>query len=336
MIGRLIRNVQETGFIRSLVHTGTLAVIVDGLNEVSAATREKIGAFARDMSKGDVMIGTQPIEWIPPPQARIVDLLPLTREEAEEFLLSRPIRDDVTQRVHGSAYIDAVHAFLRRSLDEAPSEADSQAAKLVLSNPFDLAFAADLIAQGSDFSATALIGEAFRLADRGAPGELGYRDIVGQPFPLTRFGRHAIQMRLEDRNWFKADEFAAELSCLLQRKLLVRRIVRGASQEEERIQFRHDRVWDFFMTAAFLEDIEFWEEHLDDPRFRGVYLRVAETWPPEDAVRVRDMLVVAAAERGEHATSDEFIKRLEARRRSRESQSTLEGDQRSAQSSTQN
>ena len=87
----------------------------------------------------------------------------------------------------------------------------------------------------------------------------------------------------------------------------------------ERIQFRHDRVWDFFIAAAFLGDPDLWAGHLADPRFRGAYLRIAETWVPEAAAKVRDRLVVTAAERGDHTVSDEFIKRLEARRRSRKS-----------------
>jgi hypothetical protein len=57
-----------------------------------------------------------------------------------------------------------------------------------------------------------------------------------------------------------------------------------------------------------------WDEHLSDPRFRGAYLRIAETWPPAAAAKVRDRLIVAAAERGDHSTSDEFIARLEARK----------------------
>src|SRR3712207_7466891 len=52
-------------------------------------------------------------------------------------------------------------------------------------------------------------------------------------FPLVRFGRHAVTMRLEDRNWFKPDEFAAELSSLLERKLLVRRAVRSEEHTSE-------------------------------------------------------------------------------------------------------
>ncbi|MCI0755494.1 NACHT domain-containing protein [Teichococcus vastitatis] len=314
-IARRIHNVQETGFVRSLVHTGALTVIVDGLNEVSAATREKISAFAADMTKGHVLIGTQPIEWVPPATARTLDLLPLNRAEAKAFLLSRPIGADPASRVREQAYAAAVEEFLRRNLDDAPSNEERSAAALVLSNPFDLTLAADLLAQGLLPSATALIDEAFRMAEHGIPGEPGYQAVAGQPFPLIRFGQLAVAMRLEDRNWFKPEEFPAELPSLLQRRLLVRRTLRSSTDVEERVLFRHDRVWDFFIAAAFGNDPALWEEHLADPRFRGAYLRIAETWPTEDANRVRDLLVVNAANRGDHTTSDSFIKRLEARRK---------------------
>jgi hypothetical protein len=221
---------------------------------------------------------------------------------------------DAEQAVHGEAYAHGVTAFLRRALDEAPGEDERRAAELVLSNPFDLNFAADLLTQGLIPSAVALIDEAFRLADCGSPGQPGYRGIAGQPFPLVAFGRQAVAMRLDDRNWFKSDEFAEEMPCLLDRRLVVRHAVRGADdKEEERIQFRHDRVWDFFIAAAFLANPDLMLEHLEDPRFRGAYLRIAGTWPVEGAKRVRDRLIVSAAKSGDHTTSDEFIKRLDAR-----------------------
>ncbi len=35
---------------------------------------------------------------------------------------------------------------------------------------------------------------------------------------------------------------------------------------------------DFFIAAPFNADPELWEEHIEDTRFRGAYLRIAETW----------------------------------------------------------
>jgi HEAT repeats len=190
-IARMIHQIQEVGFIRSMVHTRAMMVIIDGLNEVSADTREKVGAFARDMSRGNVLIGTQPIEWLPPKGAQIVDLMPLDRPEALRFLLTRPVGYDTSQNRHG----DAVAAFVDHALDEAPTEDDRRAATLMLSNPFDLSFAADLLAQGTMPQATSLIDASFRLADGGTIEQPGYRTLTGQPFPLVRFGRHATMMR---------------------------------------------------------------------------------------------------------------------------------------------
>jgi hypothetical protein len=185
-ISHIIHDVQETGFVRSLVYTRALTVIVDGLNEVAADTREKIGAFARDMSKRDVLVASQPIEWRPPPNSRTIELLPLDRSEATAFIESRPVGADPNQLCHGLAYKTAVQKFVSRALDEAPSEIERETVELMLSNPFDLAFAAELLARGRMPSPNALVDEAFRLADE------RYREIAKVPFPLEAFGRHAV------------------------------------------------------------------------------------------------------------------------------------------------
>ncbi|WP_158554678.1 HEAT repeat domain-containing protein [Methylovirgula sp. 4M-Z18] len=310
-ICHIIQNVQETGFIRGLVHTRSLFVIVDGLNEVSADTREKIGAFAREMSKGDVIVATQPIEWRPPPNARTLELLPLNRAEATDFIESRPVGSDSNQPCHGQDFKVAAQAFVSRALDNAPSQIEREASMLILSNPFDLTFAAELVARGIKPSATMLIDEAFRLATQ------NYQEVAKIPFPLRAFGRHAVKMRSEDRNWLNPDEFVAEAPFLLAQRLLVSRALQSAQGIENRLLFRHDRVWDFFIAAAFADDPDFWTQYAGDARFHGAFLRIAESWDPEHAKKVRDQLNLAAANSGDHSTSDEFIKRLEKRLRAK-------------------
>jgi hypothetical protein len=304
-ISRIIHDVQETGFVRSLVHTRALQVIVDGLNEVEADTREKIRAFA--MSKGDVIVATQPIEWRLPANSRKVELLPLDRSEATAFLMSRPVGADQTQPCQGEAYKEAVRKFVSIAFDEPPPQIERETAELMLSNPFDLTFAAELLARGRMPSPTALVDEAFRLADE------RYREIAKVAFPLDAFGLHAVKMRIEDRNKLSPDEFPAETSCLQEQRLLVPRAIKGAHGEEKNwLLFRHERVWDFFIAAAF-KDPDLWSKHLGDARFHGVYLRIAETWDPDSAERVMTHLNVTAAHSGDHSTSDEFIKRLDRR-----------------------
>jgi HEAT repeat protein len=306
-ISRIIHGVQEAGFVRSLVHTRALQVIVDGLNEVEADTREKIRTFARDMSKGDVIVATQPIEWRPPANSREVELLPLDRAEATAFLMSRPVGADETQPCQGEAYKEAVQKFVASAFDEPPPQIERETAELMLSNPFDLTFAAELMARGHTPSPTALVDEAYRLAAE------RYQSTNLAAFPLEKFGKHAVKMRTEDRNRLTPDEFPAEASCLQEQRLLVPRAIKGAHGKEKNwLLFRHERVWDFFIAAAF-KDPDLWSQHIDDARFRGVYLRIAETWDPESAERVMTQLNVSAAHSGDHSTSDEFIKRLDKR-----------------------
>jgi hypothetical protein len=78
----------------------------------------------------------------------------------------------------------------------------------------------------------------------------------------------------------------------------------------------------FFIAAAFAADADLMDRYSADPRFRGGYLRIADTWQPDAAMRVREHLILVAAERGDHTTSDEFIKRLEARRGTRRRRAT--------------
>jgi hypothetical protein len=131
-IASLLHDVQETGFVRSMVYKGALAVIIDGLNEVSADTREKIRSFASAMSKGDVFVGTQPIDWHPPEKACLVDLIPLGRAEAKNFLLSRPIGSDTSQKIHGAAYEHGYRVNLTGG-DDAPGAPGANPWDVVLS-----------------------------------------------------------------------------------------------------------------------------------------------------------------------------------------------------------
>lgn len=310
-IAERIHRLQEADFIKSLVHIRALTVIIDGLNEVSAGTRENIGTFAREGSRGDIFVGTQPIDWTEPSGSTRLTLQPLRRELAAEFLKSRPVGAAPESPRHGKPYEEAVDEFLREALDLVPKD-ESQAAALMLSNPFDLSLAADLLANGTMPKATALIDEAFHLAD--TDEDDGYRVLhAGQQFPLLAFGDSAIKMRLEDRNWFRKGEFVDETRSLRKWRLVVERSAYTADGEEQRLQFRHDRVWDFFIAAAFRLEPKLWLEHLNDARFRGAYLRIAETWPLEDARKVGERLVAAAAKSGDHTTSDAFVNRLERR-----------------------
>ena len=65
--------------------------------------------------------------------------------------------------------------------------------------------------------------------------------------------------------------------------------MKGAAALVDRLLFRHERVWDFFIAAAFSDDPDLWEAHVT-VRGSAAYFRIAETWDPESAKKVRDQL----------------------------------------------
>ncbi len=55
------------------------------------------------------------------------------------------------------------------------------------------------------------------------------------------------------------------------------------------------------------------EQHINDPRFRGVYLLLATLLPYNEALLLREKLLQNAAETKDHVVSDQFIQRLNSR-----------------------
>ena len=99
-----VRNFESAAFFNGLIYAGDLAVVIDGLNEVSPEVRAQIVAFANRIGQANVIIATQPIEGIggarsPLTLAVPYELLPLARDDIAAFLKSRPARDNPANRV---------------------------------------------------------------------------------------------------------------------------------------------------------------------------------------------------------------------------------------------
>jgi len=103
-IAQATKGVQDPRFFESMIFTGSLAVIIDGLNEVPAEVTGKVLEFLkRNARDGNILVSTQPLEWgdkdgPPVPGALILELLPLDRIRMESFLLSRPVGCDPQRR----------------------------------------------------------------------------------------------------------------------------------------------------------------------------------------------------------------------------------------------
>jgi hypothetical protein len=145
------------------------------------------------------------------------------------------------------------------------------------------------------------------------------RNNNGEPFPLPHFVEMAYAvLRLSDRR-LVTNQLAA-LEALLAYKMVVRRQVKGASGATvEEWRFRHDTVIEYFAVQKFLpkayldSSYALWRQHLDDTRFRGVFLLLAVLLKPDDAKLLGEHILDRAVERGDHTLSDEYLRRLKRR-----------------------
>jgi hypothetical protein len=200
-------------FLLSLIYTRDLAVVIDGFNEVSAEVRAGIISFANEFSEANLLIATQPIESIvsdrsPFSRATTYELRPLDRTELENFLITRPSRNAPDAVVSGLAFDEAARRFITGQLDNAPTPEEKDAARLILSNPMDLTYAAELLAMGEMPRPTDMIGQAFNLACS------YYQRYSKRLFPKRSFASKIVELRVEDRNWIYVDEFANEQQAL--------------------------------------------------------------------------------------------------------------------------
>jgi hypothetical protein len=89
-------------------------------------------------------------------------------------------------------------------------------------------------------------------------------------------------------------------------------------EPQEEWTFRHDKIAEFFIAQTFLGESKIAqqriEQHISDPRFRGVYFLLATAMPAEAAAALREDLIQYAAQSKDHSVSDEFVLRYGSRR----------------------
>ena len=64
---------------------------------------------------------------------------------------------------------------------------------------------------------------------------------------------------------------------------------------------------EFFIVQTFLGDAPQAQNHMGDPRFRGVYFLLATLLPLNDAKDLRERLIQYAADTKDHTVSDTFV-----------------------------
>jgi hypothetical protein len=298
-------------FLRNLVYAGAIDICIDGLNEVSADTRAKITSFLESFFKGNIILGTQPMEWRPPSLATIYRLQPLTRDQIVDFLIGQGdvMQDDFS--INLEEYRRECLDYVSQAFGSGQPVEIIQANALVISNPMDLTTVARMLGQGKAPDLFHLERQQYEMM-----AQEYSRIYLGQPFPLERFAETVYQMRLHDEPWLSGLEFQRELKCMEQHKMILGRRISSTQNENSKVwYFRHDKIMEFFIVQSFMgTDNERPQAHLGDTRFRGVYFLLAMLLPFDDALALRERLIDYAADTRDHTVSDGFIRLLRGRK----------------------
>ncbi|MEH2339683.1 HEAT repeat domain-containing protein [Nostoc sp.] len=305
---------QDAGFLKNLIYSGAIDICIDGLNEVTAETRAKICQFVESYFRGNIIMTTQPLEWIPPSTAKTYYLQPLEQQQIQEFLISRQPRLPKDAQVKGADYEKACTKYLTEVLKQQQAKEELNAAQRTLSNPMDLTVVALMLSQGKYPNLFRLQEQQYNLM------AAEYLKEWNQEFPLKKFSAAVYQMRLEDKQALPADEFHQVAMSLSDEKykMVVSRQWEGEKGEAKKEwYFRHDKIMDFFLVQNFLGETDAAEglllDRMGDPRFRGVYFLLATLLEIDAAKELREELIQYAADTKDNTVSNTFVQLLRTR-----------------------
>ncbi|MGB6298706.1 MAG: HEAT repeat domain-containing protein [Rivularia sp. (in: cyanobacteria)] len=305
---------QDARFLKNLIYSGAIDICIDGLNEVTADTRSQIKQFVESYFRGNIIMATQPLEWEPPTTAKIFYLKPLQQQQIEEFLISRQLQNSEDITVQGAAYEKACKKYLKQAFHNKQPQEELDAIERVLSNPMDLTLVAQMLSQGKQPDLFRLQEQQYNLM------AAEYKQEWGHSFPLKKFSSSVYEMRLNDGTTLDAEEYHQELLSLEDQKYKMVISRQWQNKNGEAMQewyFRHDKIMDFFLVQNFLGDSDEIQirlnQHIGDPRFRGVYFLLANLLKPDAALQLRETLILYAANTNDHTVSDTFVKLLHSR-----------------------
>jgi HEAT repeat protein len=307
--------IKDPKFLQSLIYSGAIDICIDGLNEVSPDTRAKISQFVESHFRGNILLTTQPLEWLPPATAKTYTLQPLQLDQIQQYLLSRRSFLPKASPVQGEEYDRACQTFLDSLLHPSTlSPEEQKAAQAILSNPMELDLAARMLAAAHPPDLFRLREQQYNLMAQ------EYQQTWNKEFPLKPFSEAVYQLRLTDKTALPATDFYNELVAMEDEKY--RMVVSRQWQDSEgkakkEWYFRHDKIAEFFMVQTFLGETEAASdrlyEHIGDPRFRGVYFLLATLLPLDAAQELREDLIQYAADTKDHTVSDTFVQLLRVR-----------------------
>lgn len=294
---------KDSAFLDALIYAGALTVVIDGLNEVPADSREKISAFLRLNPRAKVLVTSQRMEWTPPPAMAGTHwrLQPLSEGQIVVFL------QRLTPPGAPLDYPEQCHRYVKQTLDPLLATPARMWAMSVLSNPLDLSVAAQLLAAGKTPNPATLLGDAYAEMAR------QYYAEHRKEFPMEALAAEAYAMRRDSRDRINRDKFAEELGTLKQHRVVVEVMEMGLNKEAPPCRFRHDKLWAFFTVEHFCVERHLCAEHLGDIMFLQVYEQLVFRLPLNEARSLVQSLGAHAARTGDHTLVDSCLLLLELR-----------------------
>lgn len=309
--GKLPGQLRDKNYLQRLIYAGGLKVLIDGLNEAPPEARLAVTQFMEEFFQGDVILTTQPMgreNWEPPPPARVYTLQPLRVDQIEPFLLKqwgnlaaserRNREQSFSQEYYN--YKEAVSEYMDAIRKDQEASATPDPRLVTLSNPMDAALAATLIARNEAPDTFDLVEERYRvMAQR-------WQQERRKLFPLHAFSERVYEWRVSGEPYINTYGFEEEVFALAEDRLMIRRADVITSEDGyyivQRWLFRHERIMDFFLLPAFMNENKTprrYEDRIDEYEpFMGVYELLSVRLPDDEEKRFHQRLIERAAETG--------------------------------------
>lgn len=141
---------QDPKFLQNLIKNRALDIYIDGFSEMKPEIRVNIASFVKNYSKSNILIATQPLDWLPSSPIKTYILQPLNLDQIEKFLISRQTILPPDTPIYGEKYEEACKNYLATVLNQQEPEKAKISLMQQLSNPMKLTAIAETIANGKE------------------------------------------------------------------------------------------------------------------------------------------------------------------------------------------
>ena len=141
---------QDPKFLQNLIKNRALDIYIDGFSEIKPQIRVDIASFVKNYSKSNLLIATQPLDWLPSSPFKTYILQPLKPDQIEKFIISCQTIIPPDAPISGDKYEEACKNYLATVLNQHQSEKAKISLMQQLSNPMKLTAIAEMIANGKE------------------------------------------------------------------------------------------------------------------------------------------------------------------------------------------